>query len=65
MKMINSKIKEDDKILKRFNRLGKSELYLDMLFFLRFGSARLNGLLDSHSNLFCSISFYLKTTSYP
>ncbi|KAL6899115.1 hypothetical protein ACP4OV_005773 [Aristida adscensionis] len=40
MKMISSKIKEDDRILKRFNRFGKSELYLDLLFFLRFGSAR-------------------------
>ncbi|KAF8693237.1 hypothetical protein HU200_038619 [Digitaria exilis] len=47
MKMINSKIKEDDKILKRFNRLGKSELYLDMLFFLRFGSARSDSYFDA------------------
>jgi hypothetical protein len=40
MKMISSKVKEDDRIFKRFNRFGKSELYLDLLFFLRFGSAR-------------------------
>uniref|UniRef100_A0A0E0K0B4 Uncharacterized protein n=1 Tax=Oryza punctata TaxID=4537 RepID=A0A0E0K0B4_ORYPU len=39
-KTVTSKIKEDDRILKRFNRLGKSELYLDLLYFLRFGSAR-------------------------
>ena len=40
MKAISNKLKEDNKILRRFNRFGKSELYLDMLFFLRFGSAR-------------------------
>ncbi|KAL5211376.1 hypothetical protein ABZP36_022223 [Zizania latifolia] len=47
MKTITSKIKEDDRILKRFNRLGKSELYLDMLFFLRFGSARSDSYFDA------------------
>jgi hypothetical protein len=38
----NSKINEVSHcfILKRFNRIGKSELYLDLLFFLRFGCAR-------------------------
>ncbi|XP_062219155.1 uncharacterized protein LOC133918993 [Phragmites australis] len=45
--MIGSKIKEDDRILKRFNRFGKSELYLDLLFFLRFGSARSDSYFDA------------------
>jgi len=40
VKMISSKVKEDDRTFKRFSRFGKSELYLDLLFFLRFGSAR-------------------------
>jgi hypothetical protein len=40
IKMINNKIREDDRIFKRFNRFGKSELYLDLIFFLRFSSAR-------------------------
>ena len=40
MLVISRKIKEDDGILKRFTRLGKAELYLDLLFFIRFGSAR-------------------------
>ncbi|KAL6608307.1 hypothetical protein ACP70R_041370 [Stipagrostis hirtigluma subsp. patula] len=47
MKIISGKIKEDDKILKRFNRFGKSELYLDLLFLLRFGSARSDGYFDA------------------
>ncbi|CAO2045931.1 unnamed protein product [Urochloa humidicola] len=47
MKMIRSKIKEDDRVFKRFNRLGKSELYLDLLFFLRFGSARSDSYFDA------------------
>jgi len=47
MKTISSKLKEGNKILRRFNRFGKSELYLDMLFFLRFGSAR----CDSYFNV--------------
>ncbi|CAN6238243.1 unnamed protein product [Urochloa humidicola] len=47
MKMIRSKIKEDDRIFKRFNRFGKSELYLDLLFFLRFGSARSDSYFDA------------------
>lgn len=47
MKKISSKIKEDNVILKRFNRFGKSELYLDMLFFLRFGSARPDSYFDA------------------
>ncbi|PWZ22342.1 hypothetical protein Zm00014a_011956 [Zea mays] len=46
MKTISSKLKEDNKILRRFNRFGKSELYLDMLFFLRFGSARCDSYFD-------------------
>uniref|UniRef100_A0A0D9VGD1 DUF3685 domain-containing protein n=1 Tax=Leersia perrieri TaxID=77586 RepID=A0A0D9VGD1_9ORYZ len=46
-KMITRKIKEDDRILKRFNRLGKSELYLDLLYFLRFGSARSDSCFDA------------------
>lgn len=46
MKAISSKLKEDNKILRRFNRFGKSELYLDMLFFLRFGSARSDSYFD-------------------
>ena len=40
MMVISRKINEDNGILKRFNRLGKVELYLDLLFFVRFGSAR-------------------------
>uniref|UniRef100_A0A0D9YST4 non-specific serine/threonine protein kinase n=1 Tax=Oryza glumipatula TaxID=40148 RepID=A0A0D9YST4_9ORYZ len=47
MKTVTSKIKEDDRILKRFNRLGKSELYLDLLYFLRFGSARSYSYFDA------------------
>ncbi|CAO2038245.1 unnamed protein product [Urochloa humidicola] len=47
MKMIRSKIKEDDRVFKRFNRFGKSELYLDLLFFLRFGSARSDSYFDA------------------
>ncbi|RLN08883.1 uncharacterized protein C2845_PM11G05820 [Panicum miliaceum] len=47
MKMISSKVKEDDRIFKRFNRFGKSELYLDLLFFLRFGSARSGSYFDA------------------
>jgi hypothetical protein len=47
MKMISSKVKEDDRIFKRFNRFGKSELYLDLLFFLRFGSARSDSYFDA------------------
>lgn len=47
MTIISSKIKEDGRILKRFNRLGKSELYLDLLYFLRFGSARSDSYFDA------------------
>jgi hypothetical protein len=49
MMVISRKIKEDDGILKRFTRLGKAELYLDLLFFIRFGSARyfMYALLDA------------------
>ncbi|CAL4969149.1 unnamed protein product [Urochloa decumbens] len=47
MKMIRSKTKEDDRIFNRFNRFGKSELYLDLLFFLRFGSARSDSYFDA------------------
>ncbi|TKW39377.1 hypothetical protein SEVIR_1G175100v4 [Setaria viridis] len=47
MKMISSKIREDDRIFKRFNRFGKSELYLDLIFFLRFGSARSDSCFDA------------------
>ncbi|XP_015689656.1 uncharacterized protein LOC102706720 isoform X3 [Oryza brachyantha] len=47
MKTIARKVKEDDRILKRFNRLGKSELYLDLLYFLRFGSARSDSYFDA------------------
>nr|AIE39014.1 regulator receiver domain-like 1 [Echinochloa crus-galli] len=47
MKMIDSKIKDDGRISKRFNRFGKSELYLDLLFFLRFGSARSGSYFDA------------------
>ncbi|XP_064971220.1 uncharacterized protein LOC135615988 isoform X2 [Musa acuminata AAA Group] len=32
------KLKGDDRILQNINRVGKSELYSDLLFFLRFGS---------------------------
>lgn len=61
MKTVTSKIKEDDRILKRFNRLGKSELYLDLLYFLRFGSARyyLSSLLDPYGTTF----FHLNSIS--
>ncbi|TVU29943.1 hypothetical protein EJB05_21539 [Eragrostis curvula] len=47
LKMISSKIKEEDRVLKNFNRIGKSELYLDLLFFLRFGSARPDSYFDA------------------
>ncbi|WVZ75249.1 hypothetical protein U9M48_023323 [Paspalum notatum var. saurae] len=47
MEKISSKIKEHNRNLKRFNRFGKSELYLDMLFFLRFGSVRSDGYFDA------------------
>lgn len=47
MLVISRKIKEDDGILKRFNRLGKAELYLDLLFFVRFGSARSDSYFDA------------------
>jgi len=47
VKMISSKVKEDDRTFKRFNRFGKSELYLDLLFFLRFGSARSDSYFDA------------------
>ncbi|WVZ92076.1 hypothetical protein U9M48_038170 [Paspalum notatum var. saurae] len=47
MEKISSKIREDNRNLKRFNRFGKSELYLDMLFFLRFGSVRSDGYFDA------------------
>jgi hypothetical protein len=58
MMVISRKIKEDDGILKRFTRLGKAELYLDLLFFIRFGSARyyLYALLDAYSS---SVQFLL------
>ncbi|WOL19297.1 hypothetical protein Cni_G28095 [Canna indica] len=35
---ILGKLKGDDRILQNINRLGKSELYSDLIFFLRFGS---------------------------
>lgn len=47
MMVISRKIKEDNGILKRFNRLGKVELYLDLLFFVRFGSARSDSYFDT------------------
>ncbi|CAM0873974.1 unnamed protein product [Alopecurus aequalis] len=47
MTVISKKIKEDDGILKRFTRLGKAELYLDLLFFIRFGSARSDSYFDA------------------
>ncbi|VAH91816.1 unnamed protein product [Triticum turgidum subsp. durum] len=47
MMVISRKIKEDNGILKRFNRLGKVELYLDLLFFIRFGSARSDSYFDT------------------
>ncbi|XP_047091178.1 uncharacterized protein LOC124703018 [Lolium rigidum] len=47
MMVISRKIKEDDGILKRFTRLGKAELYLDLLFFIRFGSARSDSYFDA------------------
>ncbi|KAM3406861.1 hypothetical protein ACQJBY_000735 [Aegilops geniculata] len=45
--VISRKINEDNGILKRFNRLGKVELYLDLLFFVRFGSARSDSYFDT------------------
>uniref|UniRef100_A0A452XV73 Uncharacterized protein n=1 Tax=Aegilops tauschii subsp. strangulata TaxID=200361 RepID=A0A452XV73_AEGTS len=47
MTVISRKINEDNGILKRFNRLGKVELYLDLLFFVRFGSARSDSYFDT------------------
>uniref|UniRef100_A0ACD5W8S3 Uncharacterized protein n=1 Tax=Avena sativa TaxID=4498 RepID=A0ACD5W8S3_AVESA len=47
MMVISRKIKEDDGILKRLTRLGKAELYLDLLFFIRFGSARSESYFDA------------------
>ncbi|XBH55708.1 hypothetical protein VPH35_077735 [Triticum aestivum] len=47
MMVISRKIKEDNWILKRFHRLGKVELYLDLLFFIRFGSARSDSYFDT------------------
>ncbi|XP_042402126.1 uncharacterized protein LOC121992059 isoform X1 [Zingiber officinale] len=35
---IIGKLKEDDRILQNINRVGKIELYSDLIFFLRFGS---------------------------
>lgn len=34
------RLKGDDTILKSIKKLGKEDLYADMLFFLRFGSLR-------------------------
>ncbi|KAK3154198.1 hypothetical protein QOZ80_2BG0187530 [Eleusine coracana subsp. coracana] len=47
MNMISIKITKESRILKRFNRIGKSELYLDLLYFLRFGYARSGSNFDA------------------
>ncbi|KAJ4799256.1 hypothetical protein LUZ62_050502 [Rhynchospora pubera] len=38
--VVTRKLKEDDRIIRKFNSSGKAELYANMIFFLRFGFVR-------------------------